>query len=77
MKFDNEDVRIYEIHLEGIEPVAFENVGVNETINKHLIWLKNYHPDEYSKLKDKIKLLGLTIDEVKNSPLRFPREQIY
>ncbi len=77
LKFDNKHVRIYEIHLDRIEPVAFENVGVNETINKHLIWLKNYHPDEYSKLKDKIKLLGLTIDEVKNSPLRFPREQIY
>jgi len=77
LKFDNKHVRIYEIHLERIEPVAFENVGVNETINKHLIWLKKYHPDEYSKLNDKIKLLGLTIDEVKNSPLRFPIEQIY
>lgn len=77
LKFDNEHVRIYEIHLDRIKPVTFENVGVNVTINEHLIWLEKNYPDEYLLFKEKIETLGLTIDELKNSQLKFPRGQFY
>lgn len=77
LKFSNRSVLIYEIHLERFEPVAFEHVGVNDTINEHLIWLEKNHPDEYLLFKEKIENLGLTVDELKKSPLRFPRGQVY
>lgn len=77
LKFNKRSVRIYEIHLERFEPVVFENVGVNETINEHLIWLEKNHPDEYVLFLNKIESLGLTIDELKNSQLRFPPGQVY
>jgi len=77
LKFSIRSVLIYEIHLERFEPVTFENVGVNETINEHLIWLEKNYPDEYLLFTEKIEALGLTIDEVKNSQLRFPRGQVY
>ena len=77
LKFENHRVRIYEIHLDRFEPVIFEDIGVNETINEHLIWLEKNYPDEYLSFKANIEALGLTIDELKNSQLRFPREQAY
>jgi len=77
LKFDNQLVRIYEIKTDRIKPVTFENVGVNETIYEHLIWLEKNYPDEYSLFKEKIVTLGLTIDELKNSQLKFPRGQFY
>ncbi|MHC4538765.1 MAG: glycosyltransferase family 39 protein [Planctomycetota bacterium] len=75
--FANETVRIYEINLDKFEPVVFENVGVNDTIDEHFMWLKECFPDEYSLLEEKIHILGLTADELRNSPLRFPVGQIY
>jgi len=77
LKFDNNRVRIYEIHLDKFKPVTFVNVGVNETINEDLIWLEENYPDEYLLFKEDIEALGLTIDELKNSQLRFPPWQIY
>ncbi len=77
LKFSHRSVLIYEIHLERFEPVIFENVGVNETINEHIVWLEKNHPDEYSLFREKIETLGLTIDKLKNSQLRFPRGQVY
>ena len=77
LRFKNDFVHIYEIHMEGIEPVPIEHIGVNDTINKHLIWLEDNYPEEYLLLKEKLKILGLTVDELKNSPLRFPEGQVY
>ncbi len=77
LKFDKQHTRIYEIHLDRFKPVTFENVGVNETINEHLVWLEKNHPDEYLLFKEKIEALGLTMDEIKNSQLRFPPGQVY
>jgi len=77
LKFENHRARIYEIHLDRFEPVIFEDIGVNETINEHLVWLEKNYPDEYLLFKEKIETLGLTIDELKNSPLRFPKGQVY
>ena len=77
LKLDNNRVRIYEIHLDKFKPVIFVNVGVNETINDHLIWLEENYPDEYLLFKEDIEALGLTIDELKNSQLRFPIGQVY
>ena len=77
LKFDNQLVRIYEIHFERFEPVPFENVGVNDSINGHLIWLEKNYPDEYSSLKKMLESAGLTVEELKNSPLRFPRGKVY
>jgi len=77
VKFDNQRVLIYETNLDRFKPVHFENVGVNETINEHLIWLEKNYPDEYFLFKEKVESLGLTIDELKNSQLRFPQDQAY
>jgi hypothetical protein len=77
LKFANQSVRIYEINLDKFEPVVFEDIGVNDTINEHLIWLKEHYPDEYVLLEEKIQILGLTVDELRNSQLRFPVGQIY
>ncbi len=77
LKLDNNRVRIYEIHLDKFKPVTSENVGVNETINEHLIWLEENYPDEYLLFKEDMEALGLTIDELKNSQLRFPIGQVY
>ncbi len=77
LKFENHRARIYEIHLDRFEPVIFEDIGVNETIGEHLTWLEKDFPDEFLLFKEKIETLGLTIDELKNSQLRFPRGQVY
>ena len=77
LRFSNQNVRIFEIHLDRFEPIAFDNVGVNESINNHLFWLEKNYPDEYLSLKEKIELFGLTIDELKNSPLRFAPGEVY
>ena len=77
LEFDNQYVRIYKIHLNRFEPVDFEDVGVNETINKHIFWLEENHPDEYRLLKDKVESLGLTIDKLIYSPLQFAPDEIY
>lgn len=77
LKFSNRRARIYEIHLERFEPVTFEYIGVNETINEHIDWLEKNHPDEYLLFKEKIEAMGLTIDDLKNSPLRFPKGEVY
>jgi hypothetical protein len=77
LKFANQSVRIYEINLDKFEPVVFEDIGVNDTIDEHLIWLKEHYPDEYMLLEEKIQILGLTVDELRNSQLRFPVGQIY
>ena len=77
LRFDKQSTRIYEIHLDRFEPVIFENVGVNDTINEHLVWLEKNYPDEYLLFTKKIEVLGLTMDEIKNSQLRFPQGQVY
>lgn len=76
-KFENETSCIYRIQLELFESVTFENVGVNDSINEHLDWLMENYPDEYTLLKQKVDTLGLKIDDLKNSPLRFQPGQIY
>ena len=40
-------------------------------------WLEKDFPDEYLLFKEKIEILGFTLDELKDSQLRFPRGQIY
>ena len=77
LKLENHRARIYEIHLDRFEPVIFEDIGVNETINEHLILLEKDYPDEYLVFKEKIEAFGLTMDKLKNSQLRFPIEQVY
>jgi hypothetical protein len=77
LKFANQSVRIYEVNLDRFEPVVFENVGVNDTIDEHLVWLKEYYPDEYTLLEEKLEVLGLTVDELTSSRLRFPVGKIY
>lgn len=77
LKFANQSVRIYEINLDRFEPVEFENVAVNDAIDEHIRWLKENYPDEYSLLEEKLEILGLTVDELKSSRLRFPEGEIY
>ncbi len=77
LRFANRKVLIYEIHLDRFAPVTFDTVGVNDSIYKHLIWLEKNFPDEYLLFKEKIEILGFTLDELKDSQLRFPRGQIY
>ena len=77
LKLENHRARVYEIHLDRFEPVIFEDIGVNETINEHLTWLEKDYPDEYLVFKEKIEAFGLTIDKLKNSQLRFPIGQVY
>jgi 4-amino-4-deoxy-L-arabinose transferase-like glycosyltransferase len=77
LKFANESVRIYEIDLDSFEPVVFEKIGVNDTFDEHLIWLKEHYFDEYTLLEEKIRILGLTVDELRNSQLTFPTGRIY
>jgi len=77
LKFENEQTRIYEIQLENFESISFEHVGVNDSINEHIAWLAELYPDEYELFKDKVEILGLTIEGLKTSPLRFPPGQIY
>jgi 4-amino-4-deoxy-L-arabinose transferase-like glycosyltransferase len=77
LEFSNETVAIYEIDIDRFEPVELEYVGVNDTINDHLSWLQENHPDEYSLLVEKLDTLGLTVDELRNSRLRYPAGQIY
>jgi hypothetical protein len=77
LKFANLSVRIYEINLDRFDPVVFEDIGVNDTINEHFIWLKKNYPNEYVLLEEKIEILGLTLDELRNSKLRFPVGQVY
>jgi hypothetical protein len=77
LKFANQSVRVYEIDLDRFEPVVFDNIGVNDTFDEHLTWLKEYYLDEYTLLEDKLEILGLSVDELENSPLRFPVGEIY
>ncbi len=77
LKFHNKRVKIYEIHLDRFAPITFENVGVNDTINDHIAWLEKNHPDEYLLFKEIIESFGFTIDELKNSQLRFAPGHIY
>ncbi len=77
LKFANQSVRIYEIKLDKFESVKFEDIGVNDTINEHFIWLKENYPDEYVLLEEKVQILGLTLNELRDSQLRFPAGKIY
>lgn len=77
LKFANESVRVYEVDLTKFEPVTFENIGVNDTIEEHLFWLKEKHPNEYLMFEEKLKTFSITFDELKDSPLKFPPSQIY
>jgi len=77
LRFANRKVLIYEIHLDRFAPVTFDTVAVNDSINEHLIWLEKNFPDEYLLFKEKIEILGFTLDELKDSQLRFPPGQVY
>ncbi|MCJ7563461.1 MAG: glycosyltransferase family 39 protein [Candidatus Aminicenantes bacterium] len=77
LRFDNKDLRIYEINHEKIGPVIFEHIGVNETINEHLAWLSKNHPEEYLLFKEKIAILGLNVEMLVNSPYKLQSGEVY
>ena len=42
-----------------------------------IAWLEKNHPAEFRFFLEAIESLGLTLDEIKNSPLRIPKGQTY
>jgi hypothetical protein len=75
--FDNERVVIFEIQTEKLSPVSFPKLGVNEAIDGHVAWLEKNQHDEYHTLLKLIESLGLTLQNIKDTPLRIPNGQTY
>ena len=77
LAFDNERVVIFEIQTEKLSPVSFPKLGINEAIDGHIAWLEKNQPDEYHTLLKLIESLGLTLQNIKDTPLRIPNGQTY
>lgn len=77
LKYRNKSVRIYRIRPDKIVYIAFKGIGVNEEICDHLAWLEENYPNEYQLFKEQMGALNLTIEEIKNSRLRYPKEEVY
>jgi len=77
LRYENGDLRIYEIRRERMRPLGQGPVGVNETIREHLDWLEKSHPDEYSLFEKKIATWGLDVKALLSSPLQLRSGEVY
>jgi hypothetical protein len=77
LAFDNQRVVVFRIQPDRAMPVPLGPLGVNEEIEDHIAWLEKNHPEDFPFFLKTIAALNLTLDDLKNSPLRIPKGQSY